>query len=137
MFRDAAEQIGETFMLHEDKAKDPLFDAIKVLEANCKNARTALHHTRHVLMRLFGGFFPKKKKEMPRVLRKLVEAFDTPRDPTLLLKRSSPKRGAKATIALAMSHGKNVNWAKVSSSLARDEGGKALEMKDFFTEVKK
>jgi hypothetical protein len=32
---------------------------------------------------------------------------------------------------------KKVDWAKVSSSLAQDEGGKALEMKGFFTEVKK
>jgi hypothetical protein len=94
-FRDAAEQIGETFKLHEDKAKDPLFDAIEVLEANCKNARSVLQRTRHVLMCLFGDFFPRKKKEMPRVLGKLVKAFDTPEDPTLLLKRSLTKRGTE------------------------------------------
>jgi hypothetical protein len=48
MFHDAAEQIGETFKLHEYKAKDSLFDAIEVLEANCKNARSVLQRTRHV-----------------------------------------------------------------------------------------
>jgi hypothetical protein len=134
MFHDAAEQIGETFKLHEDRAEDPLFDAIEVLEANCKNAaRSVLQRTRHVLMRLLGYFFPRKKKEMPRVLAKLVEAFDTPEDPTLLLKRSLTKRGAEATIALAMSHGENVDWLKVISCLDRDEGSKALEMKGFFT----
>jgi hypothetical protein len=84
-------------------------------------------------MRLFGEFFPKKKKEIPRVLGKVVEAFDTPRDPTLLLKRSSTKRGAEATIALAMSHGENVDLLKVISCIAQDEGNKALEMKGFFT----
>jgi hypothetical protein len=57
------------------------------------------------LTHLFGSFFPKKKKEMLRILGKLVEAFDTPEDPTLLLKRSSTRRGTEETIALAMSHG--------------------------------
>jgi hypothetical protein len=73
---------------------------------------------------------------MPRVLAILVEAFDTPEDPTLLLKRSLTKRGAEATIALAMSHDKNIDWAKVISSLAQDDGGKALEMKGFLQKRK-
>jgi hypothetical protein len=46
-----------------------------------------------VLARLFREFFPKKKNEMRRVLGKLVEAFDTPKYPTISLKRSSTKRG--------------------------------------------
>jgi hypothetical protein len=82
-------------------------------------------------------FFPKKKNEMPRVLGKLIEAFDTPGDPTMSLKRSSTRRGAEATIDLTMSHDENVDWVKVSSSLVQDENGKALEMKSFFTEAKK
>jgi hypothetical protein len=36
-----------------------------------------------------------------------------------------------------MSHGENIDWVKVSSSLSQDEGSKAVEMKDFFTESKK
>jgi hypothetical protein len=56
-----------------------------------------------VLTPLFREFFPKKKKEMPRVLGKLVKAFETNGDPTLLLKRSSTKRGTEMIIALAMS----------------------------------
>jgi hypothetical protein len=51
-------------------------------------------------------------------LRKLVEAFDTLEDPTLMLKRSSVKRGVEATIALTMSCGEDIDWAKVSSSHA-------------------
>jgi hypothetical protein len=74
---------------------------------------------------------------MPRVLGKLVEAFDTPRDPTISLKRSSTRRGAEATIALTMLHGENVDCANVSSSISQDESDKALEMKNFFTEAKK
>jgi hypothetical protein len=63
--------------------------------------------------------FLKKKKDMPaKNLRKLVEAFDTLEDPTLMLKRSSVKRGVEATIALTMSCGEDVDWAKVSSSHA-------------------
>jgi hypothetical protein len=65
-----------------------------------------------VLTHLFGEFFPKKKKEILRVSGKLFEAFDTPRDPTLLLKRSLTKRGVRATIALAMTHGENIECVK-------------------------
>jgi hypothetical protein len=50
-----------------------------------------------------------------------------------MLKRSASKRGTEATIALTISHGENIDWAKVSSSLAKDEGGKAVNMKSFFT----
>jgi hypothetical protein len=53
-------------------------------------------------------------------MRKLVEAFNTLEDPTILSKRSSTRRGAKAKIALAMSHREIVDWAKVSSYLAQD-----------------
>jgi hypothetical protein len=63
-----------------------------------------------VLPRLYAGLFPKKKEEMPMDnLRKLVEAFDTLEDPTLRLKLSSVRRGVEATIALALSHGKDVD----------------------------
>jgi hypothetical protein len=34
-----------------------------------------------------------------------------------------------------MSHGENIDWAKVSS-LAQDDGGKALEMKGFLKKRK-
>jgi hypothetical protein len=76
-------------------------------------------------MRLFVELFPKKKKkDMPAEnLRNLVKSFDTLKDPTPPLKRSLVKRGNKATIALTMSHGENVDWAKVSSSLAHGPVG--------------
>jgi hypothetical protein len=66
-------------------------------------------------------------------LRRLVDAFDTLKDPTLALKRSSVRRDAEATVALAMSHGENVDWEKVSSPHALGP----LEMKEFFSEAKK
>jgi hypothetical protein len=63
--------------------------------------------------------FPKKKDEMPNVnLSKLVEAFNTLEDSVLQLKLSSVKRGVEGTIALTQSHGKSVDWEKVSSSHA-------------------
>jgi hypothetical protein len=68
---------------------------------------------------LFVELFPKKKKDMPTGnLRKLVESFDTLEDPTLVMKRSSLKRGAEVTISLTMLHDEDVDWAKVSSSHA-------------------
>jgi hypothetical protein len=66
-------------------------------------------------------------------LRKLVESFDTLEDPTLVMKRSSLKRGAEATISLTMLHDEDVDWAKVSSSHARGPD----DMKEFFVEAKK
>jgi hypothetical protein len=81
---------------------------------------------------LFADLF--KNKEIPLGnLRWLVDTFDTIKDPTLVLKRSSVRRGAEATVALAMSYGENIDWEKVSSSHARGP----LEIKEFFTEVKK
>jgi hypothetical protein len=88
-----------------------------------------------MLTHLFFELFPKKKKnDLPaKNLRKLVVAFDTLQDPTLQFKRSSVKRGSKAMIALSMSHGEEVDWSKVSSSLALGPA----EMKGFFGEAKK
>jgi hypothetical protein len=60
-------------------------------------------------------FIPKKKREMPEHLGKLVKMFDTPENLTFYLKSSSTKIGAKLTIELAMSHGEKVDWDKVSS----------------------
>jgi hypothetical protein len=44
-----------------------------------------------------------------RNLREVVEAFDTLKDPTLALKRSSVRRDAEAIVALAMSHGETID----------------------------
>jgi hypothetical protein len=105
---------------------------VGVLEANCALARDILSRTR-----LFGMFFPNKKKGVPEHLGKLVQTFDTLEDPTLSLKRSSTKIGAKVTMALAMSHAENVDWDKVSSSMAKDDGGKVVSIKAFLEEAKK
>jgi hypothetical protein len=128
MYHVAEEQIREVFKLHQDRVEHSLLYAIDMLESNYKNATSVLQHTRHVSMRLFREFFLEKKKDMPENLRRLVETFDTHEDPTLLLKGSSMKRGTKATVALAMSHGEDVDWAKVSSFHAQ---GTAM-MKRFF-----
>jgi hypothetical protein len=69
---------------------------------------------------MFVGFWPKKRKEMPgNNLRKLLEAFNTTEDLVLALKHTSVKRGIEGVIALARSHGKEVDWEKVCSSHAR------------------
>jgi hypothetical protein len=51
-------------------------------------------------------------------LKKLAEAFDTVEDPVLTMKSWSVKQGVEGAIALAQSHGKEVDWEKVSSSRA-------------------
>jgi hypothetical protein len=63
---------------------------------------------------MFVGLFLRKKDELPvGNLRKLVEAFDTVEDPILVMKLSSVKRGVEGTIALAQSHGEEVDWEKL------------------------
>jgi hypothetical protein len=68
---------------------------------------------------MFVRLFLRKKDELPAGnLRKLVEAFDTIEDPVLAMKLSSVKQGVKWMIALAQSHGEEVDWEKVGSSYA-------------------
>jgi hypothetical protein len=82
---------------------------------------------------MFVGFWPKKRKEMPGDnLRKLLEAFETTDDPVLALKHTSVKRGIEGAIALAQSHGEEVDWEKVGSSHARP----LSEMEEFFQRAK-
>jgi hypothetical protein len=43
-------------------------------------------------------------------LKKLAEAFNTIEDPVLTMKGRSVKQGVEGAIALAQSHGKEVDW---------------------------
>jgi hypothetical protein len=132
-FCDAVEKLGEVWKLWQGSAKDPLLDAIDMLESNWKLAWDVLRRTRHVLIRMFVGLFPKKRDEMPADnLRKLVEAFDTIEDPVLAMKLTSVKRGVEGTIALTQLHGEKVDWEKVGSSYACP----LAEMKEFFKKAK-
>jgi hypothetical protein len=82
---------------------------------------------------MFVRLFPRKKDELPADnLRKLVEAFDTIKDPILAMKLMWVKRGVEGMIALAQSHGKEVDWEKVGSSYAQPPA----EMKEFFKKAK-
>jgi hypothetical protein len=70
-----------------------------------------------VLTWIFVRLWPKKRVDMPADdLEKLAATFDTPEDPILLMKSRSVKRGVEGAIALAYSHGEEVDWEKVSSS---------------------
>jgi hypothetical protein len=109
-FCDAAEKLGEVWKLQKESAKDPLLDAVEVLESNWRLARDILQRTRHVLTRMFVGLFPRKRHELPAGnLWKLVEAFDTIEDLVLAMKLTSVKRGVKGTIALVQSYGEEVD----------------------------
>jgi hypothetical protein len=66
-------------------------------------------------------------------LKKLIEDFDTVEDPVLSLKRTSVKRGVEGVIALAQSHGEEVDRAKIGSSPTRP----LSEMLGFFKFAKK
>jgi hypothetical protein len=108
--RDAAEQLGEVWKLWLESAEDPLLDSVGVLESNWRLARDVLQQTRHVLTRMFVRLFLRKRDELPTGnLKKLVEAFDTVEDPILAMKLTSVKRGVEGMIALAQSHGKEVD----------------------------
>jgi hypothetical protein len=83
---------------------------------------------------MFVGFLPKKREEMSGDnLQKLIEAFDTLEDPVLAMKHTSVKRGVEGAIALAQSHGKEVDWVKIGSSHALP----LSEIPEFFKKAKK
>jgi hypothetical protein len=82
---------------------------------------------------MFVGLFPKKRNEMlAENLRKLIAAFDTIEDPVRAMKLISVKRGVEGAIALAQSHGEEVDWEKVGSSYACP----LVEMTEFFKKSK-
>jgi hypothetical protein len=64
-FCDAAEKLGEVWKVRQGSAKDPLLDVVDVLESNWRLAQDVLQRTRHVLIHMFVGLFPRKKDEMP------------------------------------------------------------------------
>jgi hypothetical protein len=91
--------------------------AVNLLELNWISIQEILELTRRVLTWMFAGLWPKKRADMPaNDLKKLVVAFDTVEDPIMLMKSRSVKRGTEGAIALACSHGEEVDWEKVSSS---------------------
>jgi hypothetical protein len=66
-------------------------------------------------------------------LKKLATTFDTIEDPILSMKTCSVKQGAEGAIALAYSHGEEVDCEKVSSS----HGRPLSELRGFFEKAKK
>jgi hypothetical protein len=91
-FCDAADKLGEVWRLWQGNSKDPLLDSVDVLESNWKLARDVLQQTRHVLICMFVGLFPKKRNEMPaKNLRKLIATFDTIEDHVRAMKLISVK----------------------------------------------
>jgi hypothetical protein len=94
-------------------------DVLNLLESNWISVQEILELTRRVLTRMFVGLYSKKRANMPADdLKKLATTFDTVEDPILAMKSRSVKRGVEGAIALAQSHGEEVNWEKVSSSHA-------------------
>jgi hypothetical protein len=108
--------------------------AVNLLELHWISVQEVFELTRHVLTRFFVGLWPKKKANMPVAdLKKLAAAFDTAEDPILLMKSRMVKQGAEGAIALAYSHGEEVDWEKVSSSRGRP----LSELLGFFEKAKK
>jgi hypothetical protein len=108
--------------------------AVNLLELHWISVQEVLELTLRVLTRIFVGLWLKKKADMPAVdLKKLTAIFDTAEDPILSMKSRSVKRGTEGAIALAYSHGEEVNWEKVSSSRGRP----LSELLDFFEKAKK
>jgi hypothetical protein len=129
----AAEKIGVSWKLRQPDTEDPLLVAVDLLESNWKLVQEVLQLTHRVLMHIFVGLWP-KKEEMPiDNLKKLAEAFDTLEDPVLAMKGRSVKQGVKGAIALAQSHGEEVDWEKISSSHSRP----LSELLGFFEKAKK
>jgi hypothetical protein len=83
---------------------------------------------------MFVGLWQKKRADMPADdLEKLATTFDTVEDPILSMKIHAVKRDVEGAIALAYSHGEEVDWEKVSSSRGRP----LSELLGFFEKAKK
>jgi hypothetical protein len=108
--------------------------AVNFLELHWISVQEVLEVTCRVLTQFFVGLWPKKKADMPAAdLKKLAAIFDTAKDPILSMKSRSVKWGAEGAIALAYSHGEEVDWEKVSSSHSRP----LSELLGFFKKAKK
>jgi hypothetical protein len=108
--------------------------AVNLLELHWISIQEVLEVTHRVLTRFFVGLWPKKKADMPATdLKKLATVFDIAEDHVLLMKGHSVKWGAEGAIALAYSHGEEVDWEKVSSSRGRP----LSELWGFFEKAKK
>jgi hypothetical protein len=107
---------------------------VNLLELNWISIQEVLEMTHRVLTQIFLVLWPKKRADMPADdLKKLAAAFDTIEDPILSMKSCSMKRGTEGAIALAYSHGEEVDWEKVSSSRGRP----LSELLGFFEKAKK
>jgi hypothetical protein len=114
--------------------EDPLMAAVNLLELHWISVQEVLELTRRMLTWIFVGLWLKKKADMPSIdFKKLATIFDTAKDPILSMKSRSVKRGAEGAIALAYSHGEEVDWEKVSSSRDRP----LSELLGFFEKAKK
>jgi hypothetical protein len=108
--------------------------AVNLLEANWISVQEIFELASRVLTRIFVGLWPKQRAEVPETdLKKLAKAFDTPKDPILLMKSRSMKRGVEGAIALTYAHGEEVDWEKVSSSRGRP----LAKLRSFFVKAKK
>jgi hypothetical protein len=113
---------------------DPLLVAVNLLESNWISIQEIFELVSRVLTRIFVGLWPKQKANVSDAdLKKLAKAFDTLKDPILLMKGRSVKRGAEGAIALTYAHGEEVNWEKASSSRGRP----LSELQIFFEKAKK
>jgi hypothetical protein len=108
------EKIGVSLAPLQPVDEDPLMAAVNLLELHWISVHEVLKVTRRVLTWFFVGLWLKKRANMPATdLKKLASVFDTAEDPILLMKSRSVKRGAEGAIALAYSHGEEVDWEKV------------------------
>jgi hypothetical protein len=128
------EKIGVSLAPLQPVDEDPLMTAVNLLELHWISVQEVLELTHRMLMRIFVGLWLKKKADMPTDdLEKLAAVFDTAKNPILSMKRRSVKQCAEGAIALAYSHGEEVNWEKVSSSRGRP----LSELPGFFEKAKK
>lgn len=114
---------------------DPLLDSLTILEANNVRVRTVLVRARRAFKRFFGNFFPKQKE--PEDLLNLADVFNAEKDPALDYRQAATKTGVEVAMVMAMVHGENVDWDKVSSSFAVDDSGKPKILVYFLKSAKK
>ncbi|XP_051215584.1 uncharacterized protein [Lolium perenne] len=98
----------------ENPVKDPLLDALSLLEFHGREIREGVANASASLSALFPYFFP--KKEEPATFLSLAKMFNTSEDLGLKVRQENMKVAVESTVALVADSGQAIDWMKVGDT---------------------
>ncbi|KAK1677337.1 hypothetical protein QYE76_038185 [Lolium multiflorum] len=98
----------------ENPVKDPLLDALSLLEFHGREIREGVANASASLSALFPYFFPKKKE--PATFLSLAKMFNTSEDLGLKVRQENMKVAVESNVALVADSGQAIDWMKVGDT---------------------